>query len=193
MILKINSTRGHTGSLLVRTKTEYMPIPHKEENIKLGDGPIQTVKEFKYLGSMFAAEGGSETDVNNRVTWPGLNGEKCHVECILQAIRRRRRRVMCDKKMHIKLKDKIYKTIVKPAIIYGSECWAVKKNDTQKLHTTEMRMLRWAGCKTKKDHINNEDIWREANVEPMTTFLRKKRMRWYGHVGRKGRIPPRRC
>ena len=44
-----------------------MPTPHKQDNIKLGDGPIQTVKAFKYLGSMFAAEGGSETDVNNRV------------------------------------------------------------------------------------------------------------------------------
>ena len=24
---------------------------------------------------------------------------------------------------------------------------------------------------TKKDHINNEDIWREATIEPMTTVL----------------------
>ena len=54
-------------------------------------------------------------------------------------------------------KDKIYKTIVKTAMIYGSECWAVKKNDTTKLHTTEMRMLRWARGKTKKDHIKNEE------------------------------------
>ena len=91
-----------------------MPTPHKEENIKLGDGPIQTVKVFKYLGSMFAAEGGSETDVNNRVKvawakWREVSG------------------VMCDKKMPTKLKDKIYKTIVKPAMIYGSECRVVKK------------------------------------------------------------------
>ena len=91
-----------------------MPTPHKEENIKLGDGPIQTVKVFKYLGSMFAAEGGSETEVNNRVKvawakWREVSG------------------VMRDKKMPIKLKDKIYKTIAKPAMIYGSECWAVKK------------------------------------------------------------------
>ena len=83
--------------------------------MKLGDGPIQTVKVFKYLVSTFAAEGGSETDVNNRVKaawakWREVAG------------------VMCDKKMPIKLKDKIYKTIVKPAMIYGSECWAVKKN-----------------------------------------------------------------
>ena len=87
---------------------QYMPTPHNEENIKLGDGPIQTVKVLKYLGSMFAAEGGSETDVNNIVKvawakWREVSG------------------VMCDKKMPIKLKDKIYKTIVKPAMIYGYE------------------------------------------------------------------------
>ena len=35
---------------------------------------------------------------------------------------------------------------------------------------------------TKKDHVNNEDIWREANIEPMTTFLGQRRLRWYGHV-----------
>ena len=42
-------------------------------------------------------------------------------------------------------------------------------------------MLRWAGGKTKKDLINNEDIWREANIKPMphklhTTEMR--RLRW---------------
>ena len=46
-------------------------------------------------------------------------------------------------------------------------------------------MLIWARVKTKKDHVKNVDIWREANIEPMTTFLSKKRLRWYGHVLRK--------
>ena len=49
--------------------------------------------------------------------------------------------VISDKKMPIKLKDTICKTIVKPAMIYGSECWAVMNNDTQKLHPNETRML----------------------------------------------------
>ena len=49
--------------------------------------------------------------------------------------------VMCCKKIPIKVKDKIYKTVVKPAMIYGSECWAVQKKDIQKLHTTDMRMV----------------------------------------------------
>ena len=76
-------------------------------------------------------------------------------------------RVMCDKKMSIKLKYKIYKTIVKTAMIYWSECWAVTKNDTKKLHITGMRMVRWARGKTKKDNTKNEDIWMEANIEPI--------------------------
>ena len=28
-----------------------------------------------------------------------------------------------------------------------------------------------------------EDIWRETNIEPVTTFLKKTRLRWYGHEG----------
>ena len=35
-------------------------------------------------------------------------------------------------------------------------------------------MLRWVRGKTKKDHIKNGDILREANIEPVTTFLGQK-------------------
>ena len=91
-----------------RTKTEYMSTTHQEERMKLGDRPKLTVKVFKFLGSMIAEEGGSDTDVNNRVKaawvkWKEVSG------------------VMCDKKMHIKLKYNIYKTTINPAMIYGSE------------------------------------------------------------------------
>ena len=37
-------------------------------------------------------------------------------------------------------------------------------------------MLRWARGETKKDHVKNEDIGREENIKPMTTFLRQKRL-----------------
>ena len=103
-----------------------MPTLHQEESIQLGDGPI--VKVFKYLVSMFAAEGGSETDVNNRVNaawveWIEVSG------------------VMCNKKMSIKLKDKIDKTIVKPTVIMGLNTGQSIKT-IQKLHTTDMQLLR---------------------------------------------------
>ena len=93
--------------------------------------------------------------------------------------------MMCDRNIPTKLKDKVYKTAIKPAMVYGAECWAVRKKDERKLHTTEMRMLRWARGKTRLDHVRNVDIWKEARMYPMAEFLRERRLRWFGHVQRR--------
>ena len=78
---------------------------------------------------------------------------------------------------------------VRLAIIYGCKRWAVEKHEIQtrynKLHTTHMKMLKWARDMTNVDHIKHEDVWREASIEPIATYLRKKRLKWYGHVLRK--------
>ena len=37
-----------------------------------------------------------------------------------------------------------------------------------------------------KDGKTNEELRRLAGVEPITTFIRSGRLRWYGHVMRKG-------
>ena len=66
-------------------------------------------------------------------------------------------------------------------MVYGAECWAVNRKEERKLHTTEMRMLRWARGNVRLDHVRNVDIWKEANMNPMAEFLREKR---FGHVQR---------
>ena len=37
-----------------------------------------------------------------------------------------------------------------------------------------------------KDRMTNEELRRLVGVEPITTFIRSSRLRWYGHVMRKG-------
>ena len=74
-----------------------------------------------------------------------------------------------------------YKTVIKPTMSYGAECWAVRKKDENRLHVAEMRMLRWIRSKTRKDHVRNQIIQDDAKVCPMPTFLRQKRLNWYGH------------
>ena len=69
-------------------------------------------------------------------------------------------------------------------MVYGAECWAVRKKEERKLHTTETRMLRWTRGKTRLDNVRNVDIWK-ARMYPMAEFLREKRLRWYGHVQRR--------
>ena len=75
-------------------------------------------------------------DVNNRVK---IAWSKCKETA----------GVMCNISIPTKFKDKVYKTAIKPAMVYGAECWAVRKKEKRKLHTTEMRMLRWARGKTR--------------------------------------------
>ena len=46
-------------------------------------------------------------------------------------------------------------------------------------------MLRWAGRKTRLDHVRNVDIWKEAQMYPMAELLREKSLRWFGHLQRR--------
>ena len=136
---------------------------------------------FKYLGSLFTSEGGSQADVDNRIRigwmkWNEVSG------------------VMCDRKMPVELKDRVFKTIIRPAMTYGSECWAIKKKDENKLNSAEMRMLRWARGKTRLDHIRNVDIKNEAHIYPVETFLENKRLNlWFGHALLEARTQPHLC
>ena len=40
-------------------------------------------------------------------------------------------------------------------MVYGAECWTVRKKEERKLHTTEKRMLRWARGKPRLEHVIN--------------------------------------
>ena len=37
-----------------------------------------------------------------------------------------KKKVMCDCKIPIKLNGKFYKIAIRPTMLYGTECWAVK-------------------------------------------------------------------
>ena len=45
-------------------------------------------------------------------------------------------------KVNVKIKGKVYRTAVTPALMYGAETWALKKAQENKLEVAEMRMLR---------------------------------------------------
>ena len=75
---------------------------------------LPSVNSFKYLSSVIGGSGGCGKDVDGRIKvawsrWRDLSG------------------VIYDKKVPMKLKSKLYKTVVRPAMVYGSECWALRK------------------------------------------------------------------
>ncbi|VFQ68547.1 unnamed protein product [Cuscuta campestris] len=90
--------------------------------------------------------------------------------------------VLCDPKISPRMKGKFYRSVVRPAMLYGAKCWAVKKTHVHRLHAAEMRMLRWMCGKTRLDRISNEVIRRQVGMAPVEDKLRKARLRWFGHV-----------
>ena len=59
-------------------------------------------------------------------------------------------------------------------------------NDLKKLKVTDMKMCRWACGHTVSDHVRNDNTRERLNVENVTDRCRKTRLRWFGHVKRRG-------
>jgi len=79
-------------------------------------------------------------------------------------------------------------------LLYGSECWCLRKEDERKVLTVEMTWLRKILLVTKRDKIKNIDI-RETlqQKETIVDKIRKTRLIWFGHVSRmdERRLPSR--
>ena len=54
-------------------------------------------------------------------------------------------RVLCDCKI-----AEFYKIAIRVSILYGTACWAIKKQHVYKMSIAEMRMLRYLSKKKKK-------------------------------------------
>ncbi len=57
--------------------------------------------------------------------------------------------VMCDKKIPPRVKGKLYKTVIRPAMLYGMEAVAVTKAQERQMEVAEMKMLRFSLGLTK--------------------------------------------
>ena len=75
------------------------------------------------------------------------------------------------------IKGKFYRTTIRPAMLYGSECWALKRKHEHKMKVTEMRMLRWMCGHTIKDRIYNDHIRHRVGVASIAEKMVESRFR----------------
>ena len=94
--------------------------------------------------------------------------------------------VFCDKRTPPTVKGKIHKMVVQSAMLYGMETVPLCTRDTKRLEVTEMKMCRWACGHTLKDHMKNEEIREKMGIENIAVRCVKARLRWFGHVKRRG-------
>ncbi|MCJ8741831.1 hypothetical protein PDJAM_G00075300 [Pangasius djambal] len=157
-----------------RSKTEYMCVNEREGSgtVRLQGEEMKKVQEFKYLGSTVQSNGECGKEVKKRVQ-AGWNGWRKVLG------------VLCDRKISARIKGKVYRTVVRPAMLYGLETMSLRKRQESELEVAELKMLSFSLGVTRLDRIRNEYIRGTAHVGCLGDKVREARLRWFGHVQRR--------
>ena len=141
-------------------------------NVMLSGKALKEVDQFKYLGSVIAANGGVEADVCHRVN------ERCKVLGALKGVVKNRGLGMNAKKV-------LYVEVVVPTVMYGSESWGMKVTERQILNVFEMKCLRSMTGVSRLDRVRNEVVRARTGMRrELAVRVDMNALRWFGHVER---------
>ena len=77
----------------------------------------------------------------------------------------------------MKLKGKVYKTVVRRALLNGAETWATTRGHEARLEVHEMRILTGMCGVTRRDNIRNEHIRGTTRVVQASKKITEKRLK----------------
>ena len=91
-----------------------------EQHIELEGHTFRKVSQFKYLGSIITQDNELKTEVSTRIQLAnkGYYGLE---------------RILKSRTLSKNLKIRIYMTLLRPIVLYGSETWALRKAEEQRL------------------------------------------------------------
>ena len=157
-------------------KSKVMRCTRNEDgarlNVMLNGEALEEVDQFKYLGSVIAANGGVEADVHHRVN------EGCKVLGALKG-------VVKNRGLGMNVKKVLYEKVVVPIVMCGSESWGMKVTERQKLNVFEMKCLRSMTGVSRLDRVRNELVRARTGVRrELTARVDMNVLRWFCHVER---------
>ena len=141
-------------------------------NVVLDGEVLEEVSQFKYLGSVIAADGGVEADVRHRVN------EGCKVLGAMNGL-------MKNRGLEMDVKRVLYEKVVVPTVTYGSELWGMKVSERRRLNVFEMKCLRSMAGVTRWDRLRNEVVRERTGVrKELAARVDMNVLRWFGHLVR---------
>ena len=126
---------------------------------------------FCYLGDMLCAGGGCERAIAARC-------------CVAWGKFRRLLPILTSRHLPLKIRGKVFSTCVRSSMLHGSETWAPNAADLQRLRRNDRAMVRWICAVKVNDDTPSDTLHRRLGIAEITSVLRTRRLRWYGHVQR---------
>ena len=159
------------SKILVNSNSET-----KTTNIVMNGETLEEVKEFKYLGALINSEGTSAKEIKTRLA-------------IALASMAKLTNIWKSRDIKMSTKIKLYRSLVTSIATYGCESWTLTEDTQRRIQAFEMKCFRKILNISYKEHKTNEYVWNEVishvgKQEPLHTTIRKRKMKWFGHVTR---------
>lgn len=152
------------------TENEVLTVKTNNEEVHL-----RAQNETKYLGVKITKQGGYKEEIVTRIA----AGSRC-----VGAYSK----VLGNKNISRKVKECVYKTIIRPTVIFAAETWATDGEMEKKLEIWERKVLRkiYGGVKEGENwrRRTNQELQECYKDKSITLIVKQCRLRWLGHIVR---------
>jgi len=164
------------------TKTKYLLAGGSDrDRARLGsrvsvDGDdLEVVEEFCYLGTIVTSDNNVSSEIRRRI----VQGNRAYYGL---------HKLLRSRRLQQHTKCAIYRTLIRPVVLYGYESWTLLTEDANALAIFERRVLR-----TIFGGVCEHGVWRRRMNHELAelfggadilTVIKAGRIRWLGHVMR---------
>jgi hypothetical protein len=177
--MALETSARKMGLVVNEEETKFMEVGKKltVAHFIVGNCTLEKVHMFKYLGSLVTYKNDISVEIKNRI---GLgNTGKCYYGL---------RKHLGSRSISLGTKCLMYKTLIRPVVTYGAECWVLTKKDKLQLAVSERKVLRKiSGPIRDTDQWRrryNEDLYQPYAEPKIAKCIRCVRLRWAGHTVR---------
>ncbi len=131
------------------SKTKEMPalIPGEQRQAVLLDGE-EDVDKFKYLGSVFVANGQGTEETRSRINLSR------------SAFSRLQSCLWSQRERSLRTKGRVYQAVLRPILFYGCETWPVRAANESMLEVFDNDSIRGILCVRRSDCVPSvELVW----------------------------------
>ena len=147
--------------------------PLQPFDISIHGNSVEQVSRFCYLGSMINNTNDPNEDINNRI-------RSAH-----QAFGKLYHRVFSQHGLSAQTKIGVYRAVVIPTLLFGSECWTLYRKNIRTLERFHQQKLRAILGIAWEERVTNNDVLTRAGLPSMEATIAKNQLRFLGHLYRR--------